>query len=61
MDKEYIKTLIERDKIKKPYLDTDTLKAKKPAIRCSMCDYILVVGMERFCPYCGQRFVENNK
>ena len=58
MKKKYIKRLIERDTPKKPYLDTDTLRAVKPAVRCPMCDYILVLQMVQFCPCCGQRFVE---
>lgn len=59
-NKAYIDFLIERDKVKSPYKDTDCLNNNgKPITRCPVCHYILNLFTEQFCPACGQRFVDS--
>lgn len=56
-DKEYIKTLIERDKAK-PLVKSDlTLRTDgKPTGKCPGCGYPILFETFKFCPMCGQRF-----
>lgn len=59
--KNYVKALIERDTPKSPYLDEQTLRASHPAVRCPSCHWVLCLGIEQFCPACGQRFLEDTE
>ena len=60
-DKDYIETLIERDKampMGRYYYQSKAFKDDPPEDTCPLCGYI--VNGYNFCPMCGQRLDKEN-
>lgn len=61
-DREYIKTLEERDKampMGKFYFTSGRFKDDPPVDTCGICEHVVQAEWS-FCPWCGQRIDQDN-